>query len=113
MLTVPIFYPVVSALGFDPIWFGVIIVLVTQIGVITPPAEVADYYGVFIDPCRVGKSTDKGKVERLVPLARELFRLLKRLYPEADLGALNGHAGRWSGAVCGLGDKKGQRATER
>ena len=25
-------------------------------------AEVADYYGVFIDPCRVGKSTDKGKV---------------------------------------------------
>jgi hypothetical protein len=56
---------------------------------------VADYYGVFIDPCRVGKSTDKGKVERLVPLARELFRMLKRLYPEADLRALNEHASRW------------------
>jgi transposase len=29
-------------------------------------AEVADYYGLFINPCRVGKSTDKGKVERLI-----------------------------------------------
>ena len=42
-LTVPIFYPVVSALGYDPIWFGVIIVLVTQIGVITPPVGVNVY----------------------------------------------------------------------
>ncbi|MBN2323341.1 MAG: TRAP transporter large permease [Spirochaetes bacterium] len=42
-LTVPIFYPVVSSLGFDPIWFGVIIVLVTQIGVITPPVGVNVY----------------------------------------------------------------------
>jgi len=36
-LTVPIVYPLVLKLGFDPIWFGVIIVLVTQMGVITPP----------------------------------------------------------------------------
>lgn len=42
-LTVPIFYPVVSSLGYDPIWFGVIIVLVTQIGVITPPVGVNVY----------------------------------------------------------------------
>ena len=37
LLTVPIFFPVITALGYDPIWFGVIIVLVTQIGVISPP----------------------------------------------------------------------------
>ena len=43
MLTVPIFYPVVIAMGYDPIWFGVIIVLVTQIGVITPPVGVNVY----------------------------------------------------------------------
>lgn len=43
MLTVPIFYPVVLSLGYDPIWFGVIIVLVTQIGVITPPVGVNVY----------------------------------------------------------------------
>jgi len=39
-LTIPILYPVVVALGFDPIWFGVIIVLVTGMGVITPPVAV-------------------------------------------------------------------------
>ncbi|MCU0918367.1 MAG: TRAP transporter large permease [Planctomycetes bacterium] len=37
LLTIPIFYPVVLNLGYDPIWFGVMIVLVTQMGVITPP----------------------------------------------------------------------------
>jgi tripartite ATP-independent transporter DctM subunit len=43
MLTVPIFYPVVQSLGYDPMWFGVIIVLVTQIGVITPPVGINVY----------------------------------------------------------------------
>lgn len=43
MLTVPIFYPVILQLGFDPIWFGVIIVLVTEMGVITPPVGVNVY----------------------------------------------------------------------
>jgi len=42
-LTIPIFYPAVLALGFDPIWFGVIIVLVTEMGVITPPVGVNVY----------------------------------------------------------------------
>ena len=42
-LTVPIFYPVIVSLGFDPIWFGVIIVLVTQIGVVTPPVGINVY----------------------------------------------------------------------
>jgi tripartite ATP-independent transporter DctM subunit len=48
MLTIPVFYPVVTNLGFDPIWFGVIIVLVTQIGVITPPVGINVYvvYGM-------------------------------------------------------------------
>jgi len=39
-LTVPIIFPVVKELGFDPIWFGVIIVLVTEMGVISPPEGV-------------------------------------------------------------------------
>lgn len=43
MLTIPIFYPVIIKFGFDPIWFGVIIVLVTQMGVITPPVGVNAY----------------------------------------------------------------------
>ena len=42
-LTIPIFYPLVIAMDFDPIWFGVIIVLVTEMGVITPPVGVNVY----------------------------------------------------------------------
>jgi C4-dicarboxylate transporter DctM subunit len=37
LLTVPIFFPLVTALGFDPIWFGIIIVCVIEISLITPP----------------------------------------------------------------------------
>ena len=40
VVTIPIFFPVVMKLGFDPIWFGVIIVLVCEMGVITPPVGV-------------------------------------------------------------------------
>ena len=37
LLTVPIFYPIVSDLGYDPIWFGIIVVMVVELGLITPP----------------------------------------------------------------------------
>ncbi|MEP1571175.1 TRAP transporter large permease [Roseibium album] len=37
LLTVPIFFPIVMGLGYDPIWFGVIVVVVTEISLITPP----------------------------------------------------------------------------
>jgi C4-dicarboxylate transporter DctM subunit len=37
ILTVPIIFPVITALGFDPIWFGVIIVMTVELGLIHPP----------------------------------------------------------------------------
>ncbi len=37
LLTVPVFYPVVESLGFDLVWFGIIVVVVTEISLITPP----------------------------------------------------------------------------
>lgn len=44
LLTVPIFYPViVDSLGYDPIWFGVVICMVVAIGVITPPVGINVY----------------------------------------------------------------------
>jgi len=50
ILTIPVVLPVVVALGFDPIWFGVIVILLSEIGIVTPPvgmnvfvvAKVAD-----------------------------------------------------------------------
>ena len=40
LLTIPIFVPLIIKLGFDPIWFGVIFCVNTQIGLITPPMGV-------------------------------------------------------------------------
>jgi TRAP-type C4-dicarboxylate transport system permease large subunit len=37
ILTVPIIFPVIKTLGFDPIWFGVIIVMTVELGLIHPP----------------------------------------------------------------------------
>ncbi|MEL0637515.1 TRAP transporter large permease [Marinomonas sp. TI.3.20] len=37
LLTVPVFYPLVVSLGFDPVWFGIVVVVVTEISLITPP----------------------------------------------------------------------------
>lgn len=36
-LTVPIFFPIITALQLDPIWFGIIVVIVVELGLITPP----------------------------------------------------------------------------
>lgn len=46
MLTVPIFYPLIVSIGFDPILFGIIILMVTAMGVITPPVGI-NVYVVF------------------------------------------------------------------
>lgn len=37
LLTVPVFYPLVAAMGYDLIWFGIVVVVVVEISLITPP----------------------------------------------------------------------------
>jgi tripartite ATP-independent transporter DctM subunit len=37
VVTVPVFLPLVQALGYDPVWFGVLVVVVVEMGLITPP----------------------------------------------------------------------------
>ncbi|TDQ64345.1 tripartite ATP-independent transporter DctM subunit [Maritalea mobilis] len=53
LLTVPIFFPLVIGLGFDPVWFGVVVVVVTEISLITPPVGL----NVFILKNVVGDVT--------------------------------------------------------
>jgi len=43
LLTVPIVYPVVQAMGFDPIWFGVVLTLLAEMGLLTPPVGLSTY----------------------------------------------------------------------
>ena len=40
VLTVPLFFPLAMNAGFDPIWFGVICVIMVELGVVTPPIGV-------------------------------------------------------------------------
>lgn len=43
MLTLPIVYPAITALGYDPIWFGILVVKMIEIGLITPPVGLNCY----------------------------------------------------------------------
>jgi C4-dicarboxylate transporter DctM subunit len=53
-ITLPITHPVMMKLGFDPIWFGVFVVLLVEIGAVTPPVGVN---------CFVVQATSEGRVE--------------------------------------------------
>jgi C4-dicarboxylate transporter DctM subunit len=51
ILTVPVFFPIVQAVGVDPIWFGIIVIIVVEIGLITPPVGMNVFVikGLFQD----------------------------------------------------------------
>ena len=55
LMTAPILLPIITAAGFDPVWFGVIITINMEIGLITPPVGLSVY-------------TIKGVVGNTVPL---------------------------------------------
>ena len=83
MLTVPIFYPVVTELGFHPMWFGVVIVLVTQIGVITPPVGINVYVVRSVVPEIPLSVIFRGVLPLLAALA--LAALLVIFFPDIAL----------------------------
>ncbi len=43
LITIPIFFPVAKQLGYDPIWFGVTITVITTLGAVTPPVGATTY----------------------------------------------------------------------
>ncbi|MFK5953481.1 MAG: TRAP transporter large permease subunit, partial [Desulfobacterium sp.] len=49
LLTVPVFYPLIVELGFHPVWFGILVVRVTEMGLITPPVGLNVYIIKGID----------------------------------------------------------------
>jgi tripartite ATP-independent transporter DctM subunit len=67
VLTLPIFYPVVVAAGFDPIWFGVVMVIVVNMGLMTPPVGVMAYVISGVTDVPLG-TIFKGMVPFLVAL---------------------------------------------
>ena len=80
MLTVPIFLPIIESLGFGKIWFGIIIVLLTQMGVITPPVGINVYVVNGIDRSIQLETIFKGALPFLVALVVGLLVLIA--FPE-------------------------------
>ncbi|PIE11309.1 MAG: C4-dicarboxylate ABC transporter permease [Rhodobacterales bacterium] len=72
LLTVPIFFPLVTSLGFDPVWFGIVVVIVTEISLITPPVGL----NVFILKGVVGDVTTGTIFRGVTPFwVADIFRL--------------------------------------
>lgn len=83
LLTVSVFFPAVMALGYDPIWFGVIIVVVTQMGVISPPVGVNVYVVAGIERDIPLQTVFKGAMPFLGALV--VGSVLLILFPEICL----------------------------
>ena len=80
VVTIPIFFPVVQKLGFDPIWFGIIIVLVGEMGVITPPVGVNVFVIKGIAPDIPLEKIFRGILPFLVALI--VFTILLMIFPQ-------------------------------
>jgi TRAP-type C4-dicarboxylate transport system permease large subunit len=80
VVTVPIFFPIVEKLGFDPIWFGVIIVLVGEMGVITPPVGVNVFVIKGIAPDIPLQRIFRGIIPFLVALI--VFTIILTIFPQ-------------------------------
>jgi len=40
LLTLPMFFPIVTGLGYDPVWFGIMVVMLVELGLVTPPIGI-------------------------------------------------------------------------
>lgn len=83
VVTIPIFFPVILSLGFDPIWFGVVAVIVVEMGMITPPVGL----NVFVVKA-VAQDVPMGTIFRgVMPflLAMAICLLLVVAFPQIAL----------------------------
>ena len=76
ILTVPIIFPVVTALGFDPIWFGIIIVMTVELGLIHPPVGM----NVFVIKTVVKDISFRTIFKGVVPFI--LTDIIRLVYPD-------------------------------
>jgi len=82
-LTLPLFFPLVTQLGYDPVWFGIILVIVIELGMITPPIGI----NLFVIKAMVPETTQGQMLEAILPFTYALVVLLVLLlaFPELVL----------------------------
>ena len=72
LLTVPIFFPIVTGLKYDPIWFGIVVVVVTEISMITPPVGL----NIFVINAMAPEVPTGAVIRGLVPFVGAEIALL-------------------------------------
>ena len=66
LLTIPIFFPLATSLGFDPIWFGIVVVRVMEMAMITPPIGMNVYVIAGVAPDVPMQTIFKGIIPFLI-----------------------------------------------
>lgn len=73
LLTIPIFFPVIVAAGYDPVWFGIIAVVTVELGLITPPVGM----NLFMVKSSAPKLSQKAIMVGVIPFVlSDIVRLL-------------------------------------
>ena len=86
LLTLPVVYPAVTALGYDPIWFGIIVVKMCEVCLITPPVGLNCYVVAAVRPGHSARGRLPGDPP-LLPRRRGDGRPLPRLPRDRALAA--------------------------
>jgi C4-dicarboxylate transporter DctM subunit len=82
LLTIPVFFPMIQALNFDPIWFGILVVRVTEMGLITPPVGLNVFVIKGISGVDIG-TIFKGVIPFLIADFLQIIALM--LFPQIIL----------------------------
>lgn len=82
LLTLPMVFPMVVSLGFDPIWFGVIIIVLVEIGLVTPPVGLNVFIVSSIGKIPLGTAF-RGSAVLLIPCIIALLLLM--IFPQIAL----------------------------
>jgi TRAP-type C4-dicarboxylate transport system permease large subunit len=82
VIATPIFYPAVLKLGFDPIWFGILIAVMIMIGVVIPPVAICVFVVKNITKVPIG-TIYKGVLPFLISLG--LVAALLFIFPQLAL----------------------------
>jgi TRAP-type C4-dicarboxylate transport system permease large subunit len=83
LITVPVFLPLVTKFGYDPIWFGVILVIVVEVGLIHPPVGM----NLFVIQAQAPDIKITSIYRGIIPflIAPPLLILLLFLFPQIAL----------------------------
>lgn len=87
LLTIPIFFPVIMALDFDPVWFGVLMAIIAELGLITPPVGMNVYVLAGIEKDVPMTTIFRGVAPFIVPMI--ICVILIVMFPQIALVLVN------------------------